>query len=155
MTYDPFIKNYNRALWYLSFRPRSKKEIFDYLLKKEVEEDLAQEIIQKLEKEKLINDSEFAQWFIDSRTSHRPKSHRVIKIELIRKGIDTDTIETLLTGATEDIILAKKLAEKKLRLMKSVPMEKKKERLIRYLSTRGFDWSTIRGVIDELGAEIV
>ena len=76
-------------------------------------------------------------------------------MELKHKGIDVDKIETLLANTTDDAVLAKKLVEKKLRVMKNVPIEKKKERLVRYLSTRGFDWSTIRSVIDEVGAEIV
>lgn len=155
MTSGLFAKNYNRALRFLSFRPRSKKEIFDYFLKKEVDKKLVEEIIQKLEKEKFVNDDEFAKWFIESRVTNRPKSHRVIKMELKHKGIDVDKIEALLANTTDDAVLAKKLVEKKLRAMKNVPIEKKKERLVRYLSTRGFDWSTIRGVIDEAGAEIV
>ncbi len=65
---------YNLSLRYLSYRPRSEKEVFDYLmlktknLKLENIEELVGRIITKLKKVKFLVDREFARFWVELRT---------------------------------------------------------------------------------------
>lgn len=56
----------------LSVRPRSRKEIEDYLAKKTRDPELTNSLINKLTELKLINDREFAQWLIASAPAPAP-----------------------------------------------------------------------------------
>ena len=84
---DDFGINLNRVLRFLSFRPRSEKEIRDYLNNKQVNPLVSQKIIDKLVENKFLNDLEFAKWWIEQRTLTTPRAWRIIKIELKQKGI--------------------------------------------------------------------
>lgn len=161
MTDELFEQIYNRVLHFLSFRPRSEKEIKDYLSRKLVkkkitDEQLIQSIKEKviclLKDQKLINDSDFASWWVDQRVTFKPKGKKAIRFELLKKGIDKEIIEqVLLTISSQQLtILAKKLVEKKIRLYQHLPVIKQKQKLFSFLFRRGFDFNLSKTVIDEM-----
>jgi regulatory protein len=157
---DDFEKFYKAAIRYLSFRSRSEKEMRDYLkrktenLKPKIDEDIAERIVQSLKGDKFLNDEEFAKMWIRERTLIKPKAVRVIKIELKQKGISDEIIDFVMTNdeglMINDLESAMKLAEKKLRTIHDQSDKfKVKEKLGRYLASKGFDWDTIKAAIDQ------
>ena len=111
---DNFAKLLNKAYRFLSYRPRSVKEVEDYLLKKssfakasegqekqEIEK-LIDSIINKLKEQKFLNDFEFAKWWIESRAKFKPRALKIIKLELRQKGIDKELIEQVLEQASKN-----------------------------------------------------
>lgn len=128
----------DNALKFLSYRPRSKKEVEIFLRKKTSDDTLINQTIEKLEKSKLINDEEFAKWLIESRSRSRPRGLRLIKEELKQKGIQLDAIPYTL-DAEQD--LAQEALNKK--------KPKSREQAIRFLQYRGFSWETISSIIKE------
>jgi len=151
-----FEKFYNKCLHFLSFRPRSEKEIRDYLAKKKVSEEVSQKIIAKLKEYKFVDDFEFTKWWIEQRTRIKPKSWWTIKFELKQKGISSELIENSEIETPNDLETAKKLAEKKLRsISNKEDKQKTKEKLGRFLASKGFDWGIIRKSIDDVLSEIV
>jgi len=158
---DNFDKLYNKALRFLSFRPRSEKELRDYLSGKArsrsarkivSEESLINSIIEKLKKDRFLNDEEFTRWWVEQRTLIKPRACRVIKFELKQKGIAKDLIDSLFENDEgSDFIKALKLAEKKMvRLAKIEDKRKVYEKLGRFLASKGFNWDTIKEVIDQI-----
>src|SRR3989344_6757140 len=98
-----FERYYNLSLRFLSYRPRSEKEIIDYLKKKsssvktsEGQEKLIESIIKKLKEYKFIDDVEFAKFWIEQRTKFKHKPIRVIEYELKQKGINKEIIDDVL-----------------------------------------------------------
>src|SRR3990167_4606871 len=87
----------NYAYFFLKFRPRTKKEVQDYLLKKikkgHWSTDDVEKAIKQLEEQNLINDKEFVRWFIEQRNTSKPKSQFVLKGELLRFGITKELID--------------------------------------------------------------
>ena len=81
----------------ISRRPRSQREIENYLErklgKKSYKKELIQEIVQKLKDYNYINDEEFTKWWIENRTSFKPRGRYLLKAELIKKGIDSKLID--------------------------------------------------------------
>lgn len=143
---------YKKSLNFLSFRPRSEKELRDYLKKKKCDELIIQRIVENFKEHKFINDEEFAKWFIEQRTIIKPKAARIIKMELKQKGIDKDLIEVLLeNGKDSDFDKAKKLAEKRMpRYSRITEKRKVYEKLGRFLASKGFEWDTVKEVIDQV-----
>lgn len=149
---DNFDKFYNKALYFLSFRPRSEKELRDYFKKNKVDELTSQKIINSLKNSKFLNDEEFAKWFKQQRTLIKPKATRLIKMELKQKGITEEIITEIFKDETEsDLEKAQKLAEKRIkRYLGTQDKRKVYEKMGRYLASKGFNYDVIKEVIDQV-----
>ena len=86
------------ALRFLSYRPRSESEVRRRLEAK-YPVLVAESVVQRLREQGLLDDTSFAQEWTRSRVSHRPRSAKAIRRELLGKGVDRDTaqaaVETL------------------------------------------------------------
>jgi regulatory protein len=142
---------------FLSLRPRSRKEIIERIkiriFKKDLadfidKESLKTEVLEKIEKNGLINDREFSLWFIKQRTTFRPKSKKALFFELRKKGIDLKIIDEVLEKFN-DQREAFKIIEKKKYILEKLPLDKKKEKITSILSYRGFCWETIKNVLQK------
>ncbi len=148
-----FEKYYNLSLRFLSYRPRCEKEVRDNLRKKKADPTVIDKIINKLKEQNFINDKEFVAWWIEQRTIVRPKSMRVVMLELKQKGIDQELIELVMQQkdfvVPSDTEQAKKLIEKKIVRYKTLPKQQLYQKLGGFLARKGFDWETIKKSIDE------
>ena len=148
------------ATRYLSYRPRSVKEVENYLASKIAKSEQikfreAKEsrqipiIIQKLKRYKYLNDRQFAKWFFTSRAKSSPRGLAYVKMELKLKGIPADIIEGLAVRSSE-LELAKKAVAKKLKRWQARPLIDFKKKFYSYLLTRGFSYDTIRELFANL-----
>lgn len=153
-----FEKFYNKALEFLSYRQRSEKEVRDKLKTKDVAPEIIDRIIAKLKEKKFINDEEFARMFSENRLRFKPRSSRLIKLELKQKGIDPETIDKIINDEglmINDLESAKKLVEKRIERIRDLPKQEIYEKLGRYLASKGFNWDTIKKAIDETLEKVV
>jgi regulatory protein len=145
----------DRASRFLSVRPRSEKEIMDYLIKKIAQNEevkfseasqspLVGKILKKLKKYDYINDSDFAKWFLKSRLANNPKSIKLIKLELKQKGISASVLESLNFKSNQDDKSAIKVVEKKVARWQKLPAMEYKKKFYAYLLSRGFDYDTVK-----------
>lgn len=153
-----------KSFFFLKYRQRSEKEIKDNLvrtLKKHKvsipnQESVINKVIAKLKSLKLVNDSQFAESFIEYRLKIKPKARRIIVQELKNKGIDSELIEKLtkiyFTSENQTELLKNILAKRAQRL-KNIPNYEKKLKLTRYGLSKGFEYDDIRNVIDEITLE--
>lgn len=139
----------DRAYHFLSYRPRSEKEIYDYLGKKKLKDEEKEKIIKKLKEEKLIDDLEFARWFLEQRQTFRPKGSYALRQELRQKGIGEKIIDQVLPNKEEELSLAKKALVKAEKKYASFLGREKKEKLMAYLRRRGFSWEAVKKAVDE------
>lgn len=149
---EEFSSVLNKALRFLSFRPRSKHEILVYLDKKGAGEELKNKILEKLEKLKFIDDEGFARWWLEGRTTTSPRSIRVIKFELKQKGVSPEIIDQVVEGfsCTDEFVSAQRVAEKKLRKLGNLTELEIKRKLFQALSSRGFSYEVAKEIIDKL-----
>lgn len=169
-TESQFGKAYDRTLRYLAIRPRSEKEVRDYLTrtylypkpkahtdkngrrhfkKQEVDKPKAERInervIQKLHDRKYLDDAAFAKAWVESRMLHKKPSKRKLEQELLKKGIDQKTIATVLQSEIiNDKESLTKLVEKKRKLVRYQDDNK----LIAYLLRQGFAYDDVREVLN-------
>lgn len=158
MEEDNYQDLYDYALRLLSFRPRSTSEIKTKLkkfsAKRNFPDKLIDKVIKELTEQKFLNDREFVRWWIEQRQLYRPKGLRAIKMELLQKGIEKETIEKVLSEdapeTASEFDLAMKVMEKKILYLENLPREKLKIKVRDLLIRRGFNWETVYKVIDSL-----
>lgn len=148
---DTFSRHYDNALKFLSFRPRSRKEVETRLKKKGVDTNESNLILEKLDGLKLLDDEEFSKWWITQRKTFRPKGWRIIKIELLQKGISREIIDSLAPEEKEDQE-ALRILEKKWSSWHRLDKTSRREKAARFLQSRGYDWEITKKAIDQLAS---
>ncbi len=143
-----FQKVLDKLLMWVTLRPRSEKEIKDYFKRKKVHESLHSKLTDRLKRLELLNDEEFAKWWVDQRLSFKSKSKRDITQELRMKGIDKEIIENVL-GETEidEEKIAKDLLGKKAYKWKNLESHIARQKISQYLAGKGFGWNVIEKVV--------
>ncbi|MFC4025740.1 recombination regulator RecX [Oceanobacillus longus] len=152
---DTLHKSYTQAINFLSFRMRTRKEIIDYLVKKEVDEEHIGQIIKKLTDEKLIDDEQFAIMFVRSRMNTSSKGPKLIKKELIDKGVSTIIAESALENYPfeKQYEKIKKLMSKKINKSKKESFRKQVQQLQTNLMQKGFAQSAIKEAFADIQEE--
>lgn len=150
--FNDYNVNFSKALNFISYRIRSKKEVYTKLKKEDVPEEHIDKIISKLEEDEYINDYRFAKAFFESKTRINKWSNKRIEYELIQKGISKDIINEFSLNFKElEFENAMDLVEKKIPQWKNkFEGFKLKNKIYSFLSSKGFDYSIIEKVINEL-----
>lgn len=151
------IDNRNEALKFamklIGLRRRSEAEIRERLREKGSDEALTKETVSELYRFGYLDDAAFAESYINDRIKFRPAGRFLIKMELQEKGIASAVIDeklSALLGAEEELSLAKKLLEKKLRTSPPKDGDKMKAKLAFYLKSRGFSPQIINEAIRDI-----
>ncbi len=143
---------YQQALLYLSYRARSEKEIRQNLQKHEMPEDVIEETLERLRTAGLANDNEFAQTWVENRSTFRPRSRRALAMELRQKGLDDETVHSAVSGVDEDA-LAYEAAQKRLGRLKGLEWNDFRKKLSEFLARRGFPYSVIAPIVTRTWSE--
>lgn len=144
---------YQRGLHYLSFRPRSEAEVRRKLLEKGFDQPLVEEIIERLKAERWLGDAEFARLWTENRTTFRPRSRRLLRYELRKKGVSEDHIEEALNPLAEENELAYQAGIRYARKLTSLQSDVFRKRLMAFLARRGFSYETIAPVVRRICSE--
>lgn len=133
------------ALRLLVVRARAEQELRDRLKRKGYEPGTIDLAIERVRNWGYLDDADFARRWVDNRLEHRPRSKRMLEMELRQKGVDRDTIETTM-GETEidEVGAATELARKAAAKMSGLDPETARRRISGQLARRGFDYGTIR-----------
>ena len=145
---------YIRALNYLSYRPRSIKEIERNLQKYKVPEILIPEIIERLKKNNFVNDQEFAKLWIENRNTFRPRGKRALRLELRQKGIDNEEVQPILDELVDEESLAYQAGIKKAKKLANLEWQDFRRKLGAFLGRRGFPYSVIGPLLRPLWDEV-
>lgn len=139
-----------KALWLISYRSHSKKELFDKL-KRSFDEASAQKAVDRMEELGLINDEEFAKLYARKLINGKKMSVKAAEYELYRKGIDKITAEQVLSELEYDP--QTQIIEFITKKYKNIQDEKIKRRAVAALQRKGYSWEEIRQAIESLVSE--
>ncbi|HEY2004401.1 MAG TPA: RecX family transcriptional regulator [Candidatus Saccharimonadia bacterium] len=141
-------KAYNQVIRYLSYRPRSEREVRDYLVKKGIGEEMADQITGRLRRAGLINDQEFAAGWVANRQLLRPRSRRRLEQELMSKGVSGEQIGAALAemNPEDELSVLMGVIEKKRRLSQY----REPEKLVGYLARQGYGYDLIKKALERL-----
>ncbi len=149
----------NAAFRFISFRPRSEAEISAFLQQKLKKWKTAsrytfEKVLNRLKDYGYIDDEKFALWWIHQRRSFRPKGERMIRQELLKKGVPKHivmgVIDRVQTESGNELENAKNALRKKAVLLAKLPIIEQKKKTYTFLAQRGFSPDTIGVIIDDL-----
>jgi regulatory protein len=165
---------YELALNFLSYRPRSVREVEQRLRKKGFQPSQIESAVERLSKHGYVNDREFARFWINNRQTFSPRGPRLLRSELRQKGVPSEIVEEILAEHKEEQIeqaqqaaevaaiydiqddepapgsdeaTALGLARKRIRLLSNLDPLTRKRRLSGFLARRGYDYPTIDSVL--------
>jgi regulatory protein len=149
-------KAYERAVHFLSYRVRSRAEVERNLSRAGIDEVLVARVIERLGRQGLLDDSDFARAWVDNRERFQPRGQRALRYELRQKGVDDETI----AAALEDVDqvagayrAAQARAQRLAALARSDPQTFRRK-LGEFLARRGFDYDIARQAVRQLEEEL-
>ena len=146
----------DRALNYLSFRPRSQEEVRRYLRRKETPVELIGSVMERLERLDLVNDRAFASFWIASREQFSPRGSHALKNELRMKGVEREVTDELVSDE-KDEERALKAGQKKAFSLVRIPdidYATFRTRLGSFLQRRGFGYEITTHTVRKLWQEL-
>ena len=141
-----------QALLFLSYRARSESEIRQNLRKHEMPEEVIEETLARLRQDGLANDGQFAQAWVENRSTFRPRSRRMLAMELRQKGLDDEAASSALEDV-DDEPLAYEAARKRASRLKGLEWADFRKKLSEFLARRGFSYSVIAPVVTRIWNE--
>lgn len=143
------------ALNFLSFRPRSRREVEDYFRRKKTEPDVAEAVVERLIRGGMLDDREFARYWVENRQTFRPRGGRALRLELRQKGLEREVIDEALEGAVDEDAAAYEAGLKKVKSLQKLDDREFFRRMVAYLQRRGFSYSVAAGATKKLSAGAV
>ena len=141
-----------QALLFLSYRARSESEIRQNLRKHEMPEEVIEETLARLRQDGLANDGQFAQAWVENRSTFRPRSRRMLAMELRQKGLDDEAVSSALEDV-DDEPLAYEAARKRASRLKGLEWADFRKKLSEFLARRGFSYPVIAPVVTRIWNE--
>lgn len=155
-----FGKLYQRTLEWVLVRPRSIREVRDYLFKKSIQPirskdpetqktvlkkptidrtQFTDRIIERLIEKGYLDDERFAKYYVENRFVKKGISKKRLQLELAKKGVAKEVIDQVLDIRNDEEEIKKIIAKKANRY--------DEEKLINYLIRQGFPFETVRSLV--------
>ena len=144
----------NLALYHLSFKARTEKEVREYLKKYDIEDTIANQVIANLKDENWINDRQYTYAIINANQLSGDKGPYLLSQKLAQKGVPKSTIENVLKDFdfTE---VAQRVAEKLLKKYTGkLPARALQDKIIQNLTNKGFSYSDAKSAFDNLDSQV-
>ncbi|MGV9252898.1 recombination regulator RecX [Streptomyces sp. NPDC003697] len=137
---DPVERARAICLRLLTGTPRTRKQLADALRKREIPEDAAEEVLSRFEEVGLINDSAFADAWVESRHHGRGLARRALARELRTKGVDGATIDEAVAqlDSEQEEATARELVARRLRSTRGLDRDRRLRRLAGMLARKGY-----------------
>ena len=141
----------DKTLKYIDYKPRTKKEVIDYLEEHNATVSNIKNIVKKLTEINFIDDDRYACIFIEEEIRHQ-KGPNAIKHALLTKGIDEIIINKYLENYSNELLFGNALdmGNKTLKTVIGLPIQKQKESVYTRLYRMGYDYSMITKVLSML-----
>lgn len=135
----------------LTGQARTRRELADKLAKRDVPEDVATELLDRFSEIGLIDDSAFAQQWVESRHRSRGLAPRALAQELRRKGVGDEETRAALEQIDESDqrVAARALVDKKMRSMRGLDPQVATRRLAGLLARKGYGPGLAFSVVKE------
>jgi regulatory protein len=143
-----------KALHFLGYRARSSQEVRKNLEKHEIPEAVIELTVQRLQESNLLNDQEFARNWVENRNTFRPRSRRILAIELRRKGLDDAIVQEALNENIDEQDLALEAARKHIRKVQKLAWPEFRQKLGSFLGRRGFSYEVCAPIVRSIWNEL-
>ncbi|WP_078886279.1 recombination regulator RecX [Streptomyces sp. MUSC 125] len=137
---DPAERARAICLRLLTGTPRTRKQLADALRKREIPQDVAEEVLSRFEEVGLIDDGAFADAWVESRHHGKGLARRALAQELRTKGVDSALIDEAVgqLDSGQEEATARELVVRKLRATRGLDRDKRLRRLAGMLARKGY-----------------
>jgi regulatory protein len=146
---DDAERAYERALSFLSYRPRSEAEVRRNLRKKGLEANTIDDVVARLMRAGLLDDAEFARYWVENRERFRPRGRVALRQELRGKGVPDPIIADAVAKVDEEAAARQALQAASRRYRRLAPPDYRR-RVQAFLARRGFSYAVTKPLIDEM-----
>lgn len=157
---DPDSFAHSICLHLLTSRARTRAELADALKARDVPDDAASRVLDRLSRVRLIDDKAFAASFVQSRHHDRGLSARELARQLRAKGVEESLVDEAVAelGPDREQDTARQLVERKLRSMARLEPQVQTRRLVGMLARKGYSpgmaFQLVRDVIGAQASEL-
>jgi regulatory protein len=145
------------AFRFLGFAARSRVEIERRLERGGFDSATIATVIAELEAQGYLDDAKFAQDWVEDRAERKKYGRGRLTAELRRKGVEKELVTEAIdsVGDEEEYTRALAAARPKWSVERTIGLDSKailaeKRKLANFLQRRGFSWSIITKVLEEL-----
>lgn len=138
---------------YFCYRPQSEAELKVKLEHKGVPQSEIEAACARLKSEGLLDDGSFARFWKENRQAFAPRSRRLVRQELKKKGVPEEIIERV-AGEIDDGDSAYRAALDKARRLVPCGYQVFSRRLGSYLARRGFSYEVIKPALARVWEEM-
>lgn len=143
----------NLALYHLSFKTRTVKEVKDYLSRHEVDVNTIDHVINMLQEEKWLDDRQYAETYVQSNRHSGDKGPYVLRQKLVQKGVNKSLIEEVL-AKSDFASLAEEIAAKLLKKYSGkIPYQAFLRKIYHNLLSRGFSSQNSSSAISKISPD--
>jgi len=144
---ESYYKGLKKGFDLLYRSSKTKKQLKRKLIEKEFSENVAERVVEKLSDEGFLNDLLYSEQFIETRAV-RYGTYRM-RQELRLKGVADAVIDEALENVEQDSEYdrAMEIAKKRIGQYASDPKEKIYNKLVAYLSRKGFSYDVVKKVV--------
>lgn len=134
----------NLALYHLSFKARTEKEVREYLKKYDIDKNIVSQVIANLKEDKWINDGQYAYAIINTNQLSGDKgfSYSDAKIAF-------DDLDSQVDQETTQELIFKELDKQYTKYARKYEGYELKQRLTQVLARKGYDFSDIASALRE------
>ena len=119
--------------------------MFKKIFERKLDKSYIEIIVNKLKKKKYLNDSLFAEWYVENRFVKKGISKKRLKMELAKKGIASEIIEKVLDARNDEEEILKIIAKKRSKY--------DDDKLIQYLCRQGFEYQLAQNLVRDFGKD--
>jgi regulatory protein len=145
--HDEVERAVSRGMDLLSYRPRSRAEVRRRLRKKGHMEPSIEEATHRLTRAGLLDDQEFANYWVENRFQFNPRGRVILRMELRQKGVGDDVIASVLEDYDEEDAAAR-AAEAGIRRLRHHETAVFRRKLTDYLRRRGFPYGIVKSIVE-------
>ena len=139
---------FNLASKYVGNRLKTEKQVKDYFYKYEYKKDVVDYVVNKLKEYKIIDDKNYAETYIRTNPNF---SKNKLQQKLYGFGVKNENMENCI-AEVDDFESCFRQAEK---YLKNKVLDKQNlDKLIRRLMGLGYNWDTIKSVLNKLKCEL-
>lgn len=156
---DPVSAARDYCLNLLTARPMTRAELHKKLLGRGYEEDVAEQVLNRLDKVGLIDDAAVAEVWVRSRHTYNGMARRALSMELRRKGVADEVVAEAVAAVDADAeeSRARDLVRKRLRGTMPADETAMIRRLVGMLARKGYSeglaYRVVKSELRDFGSE--
>ncbi|WP_235928469.1 regulatory protein RecX [Goekera deserti] len=139
----------------LTGAPKTRQQLAELLARKEIPEDAAATVLDRLTEVGLIDDEAFAEAWVSSRQSGRGLARRALTSELRAKGVDGEVAAqaVAVVDDEDERASARELVRRRARSMQRLDQATATRRLMGMLARKGYSGGMAASVVREVLGE--